>query len=390
MEVLKYTTANPTMDVTIYIDTFRQGADIQVVANAVCSFRYTDGVLGTGYYAYFNVWTPDTTGSATGEIKSSSETWRASAEMSRTTTVSYSINSQANNIRVYFNITGAPGQVSLVTPQDEYNILLDAPAFTAPSAPTWVNVTPNPCGIDGRPLITWGGAAAGSTGILLYDIEVQSSKSSGGWTDWVRLGNAQSPASYQDTIIRNKNIGGQTPYIGVQYKYRIRSSDGQYSNSSWIYSSILNVSFGSPTAPTSYRLSSTRIKKGNPVTVSWSGGSGGTGTISGYYLEVRTYNHITATWSGWSQIYAGVSTSYTYSNASLKNNDLIQFRVRLRNSWGQYTSYLTTSNVTIKSNQMWIKINGTWREGEVYIKINGTWRSGAPYIKINGTWRESI
>lgn len=394
--VYSYSTSgsgSPTMDVDIYMGTSRSGDIITVVATAVCSFRYDDGFLTyPPNYAVFNVGTPTDSKNVYIMAPSSdgkSYTWRASSEKTRQTTVSVTYKSTGNKVNVAFSITGAPGQVALIS-GGEHSFTLDAPDFVAPSAPTWTNINPNPCSINSAPLITWGGATAGSISNLYYDLQIRSSTPSGGWTEWTGIFDARETNSYQSPVLNTLNIRGQKPYVGVQYQYRVRTSDAQYSTSAWVYSATLSVSFGSPTAPDSYTLSATRIKKGGKVTVSWTRGSGGAGSISSYYLEVRTYNHTTGTWSGWSQIYSGGQTSYTYSNSNLANNDLIQFRIRLRNSWGQYSSYLTTSNVTVKSNQMWTKINGTWKEGEVYIKIDGTWRSGAPYIKVNGTWKESI
>ena len=92
-------------------------------------------------------------------------------------------------------------------------------------------------------------------------------------------------------------------------------------------------------------------------------------------------------------MYNGTATSYNfvianyYKNAS--NGDLLQFRIRTKNSWGQWSSYTTTSSITIRGNQMWIKINGSWKEGDTYLKVNGSWKEATPYIKINGSWKET-
>ena len=77
------------------------------------------------------------------------------------------------------------------------------------------------------------------------------------------------------------------------------------------------------------------------------------------------------------------------TGALLSNGDLIQFRIRVKNSWGQYSTYLTTSSVPVRGNQMWIKINGTWVEGDTYLKVNGAWVEATPYIKRNGVWYET-
>lgn len=397
MEVLSYTTSgsgSPTMSVTIYMDVSRNKEIVTVEASAVCSFLYSDGFLTyPPYYASFNIWKDGEFPNAGAWIVSPEEanTWSASNEKTRTTTISISFDSHdsTSKVKIGYNISVPSGQVALATPGGDNYVELKIPPYVAPTAPTWINISPNPCSVKEQSLLTWGGAKAGSNGILHYDVEVQALQTNGDWTEWERLADAQSKTSYQNIAPINMNIKGQKPYIGIQYRFRVRSSDSYYAVSAWVYK-ILNVSFGSPTAPTSYQLSSSTIKKDGSVTVSWSGGSGGTGTISSYELQVRTYNHTTSAWSSWVNTYTGSSTSYTYKTKNLTNGDLIQFRVRLKNSWGQYSSYLQTSSVSIRGNQMWIKINGTWKEAETYIKINGVWKEATPYIRINGTWKESI
>ena len=48
-----------------------------------------------------------------------------------------------------------------------------------------------------------------------------------------------------------------------------------------------------------------------------------------------------------------------------------------------------TSSISVRGNQMWIKINGSWIEGDTYFKINGSWVEATPYIKIDGSWKET-
>lgn len=72
-----------------------------------------------------------------------------------------------------------------------------------------------------------------------------------------------------------------------------------------------------------------------------------------------------------------------------KNGDLLQFRIRVLNSWGQYSDYLTIPAIKVKGNQMWIKVNGSWVEADCFFKVNGNWVEATPYVKINGEWKES-
>lgn len=386
--VLSYTTTPPTMDTQIYMDTFRDGATIRIVVSAVCTFRYNDGYLNPNYYATLNVWTATDRQSVS--ILDYGQSWRASQEKSRTRTVSVTMTSTSNNVEVGYNISGASGQHSLVTPNGNNYVTLAAPSYNAPSAPTWFNLTPNPCDINRAPLLTWGGATPGSNGVLTYDVEVQSTAPDGGWTNWLRISNAQTGTSYQEIVLNQMNVNGVRPYVGVQYQYRVRTSDNYAATSGWIYGTLY-VSFGNPTSPTAYTLNPERIKVGENVVVSWSGASGGSGSISRYIIQKRVFNHTTQTWNNWAEIGNTTSTSYTYRIPDdLKNEDLVQFRICTINSWGQTSDWLITSSVTIRGNQMWFNVNGVWKESEIYLKINETWKEAEPYIKVDDIWKESV
>lgn len=306
----------------------------------------------------------------------------------------FDVDSTASSITLYFFIQGQ----GFTTSQDIYNLsgVSDAPAYIAPTAPTWVSISPNPCNINNKPIITWGGAVAGSNGVLVYDVEVASTKSSGGWTNWVRISNSQSSTTYNEGILTNMNIDGQRPFVGVKYKYRIRSYDGKtgYDTglSAWKESPELTVSFTAPSAPT-VRWSASTVKRNKSVNVSWSGASGGSGTITNYTLVVSLVGANQSTVIS-TKTYTQTSTSRTINVLSefpsAKNGNYLKANVYTNNSWGQRSSASSSVYTLVKGNQMWVKINGTWKEGECYIKINGAWREGLPYIKVNGTWRESI
>lgn len=306
----------------------------------------------------------------------------------------FDVDSTASSITLYFFIQGQ----GFTTSQDIYNLsgVSDAPAYIAPTAPTWVSISPNPCNINNKPIITWGGAVAGSNGVLVYDVEVASTKSGGGWTNWVRISNSQSSTTYNEGILTNMNIDGQRPFVGVKYKYRIRSYDGKtgYDTglSAWKESPELTVSFTAPSAPT-VRWSASTVKRNKSTSVSWSGANGGSGTITNYTLVVSLVGANQSTVIS-TKTYTQTSTSKIINVLSefpsAKNGNYLKANVYTNNSWGQRSSASSSVYTLVKGNQMWVKINGTWREGECYIKINGAWREGLPYIKVNGTWRESI
>lgn len=326
-------------------------------------------------------------------IKEYNDSWRGTG-IHTSYSQPFTVSSLNNSMTLYFFIEGQGFSNS----PNVYNLSGTAilPDYNPPSAPTWTNINPNPCNINSRPTITWGGAVAGSNGVLVYDVEVASTKSSGGWTEWLRISNSQSATSYNEIVLSGMNVNGQRPFVGVKYKYRIRSYDGKTSYetglSAWKESPELTVSFTAPSAPT-VRWSASTVKRNKSVNVSWSGANGGSGTITNYTLVVSLVGANQSTVIS-TKTYTQTSTSRTINVLSefpsAKNGNYLKANVYTNNSWGQRSSASNSVYTLVKGNQMWVKINGTWREGECYIKINGAWREGLPYIKINGTWKESI
>lgn len=391
-EIYKQEWKSPTSIATVYANAYRRGTDIIVDVTVACTLVYDSGYINYDGEINFNIWYGGNNASA--NIKGYYDRWAVGTARTRTRNLQLRFPQVSGAVNLGFNMTipsnrpaGAAFRIG-----DTYRTVY-APDYTYPKMPSWVNVSPNPCSINAAPLITWGGASAGSSGQLVYDVEVKSKKPDNNWTDWLRISNSQSSTSYKEIVLKNMNVSGQRPYVGVQYQYRIRVWDNFVGGTEWQYSPVLNVSFGSPTPPTNYSLSSTSIKKNGSVRISWSGASGGTGSITSYQLDYRIYNHTTSKWNNWTTIYNGTSTSYTfyianfYKNAS--NRDLVQFRIRTKNSWSQWSSYKTTSSITVRGNQMWIKINGSWKEGDTYLKVNGSWKEATPYIKVNGSWKET-
>ena len=383
---------SPQSNIKVTYNSWRDGERVYIRAVVVASFRFRDGWIGKGdkdnpHIINFNMWANG--GSASVNIKQNYEEWRASNQMSRTRECTMVVtNTSGDTIQTFCNVTHANGH-SMTLP--DWGVWVEIPVFEAPKAPTSFNVEPNPCSINSAPTLTWGGAKAGSLSQLYYDVEVQSSTPSG-WTNWLRISNAQKGTSYNEIVLKDMNVHGQRPFLGVKYQYRIRTSDGEYSTSGWVYKTV-TVSFGSPTPPTNYRFNNTIIKKDGSVNVSWWGAGGGTGSIVNYDIDYEIYSKAQNKWLGWKRIKTLTTTNYTFNVPSFysqaRNGDLIKFRIRVKNSWGQYSTYLTTGNVQIRGNQMWIKINGTWKESDTYFKKNGQWGEATPYVKVNGSWKES-
>ena len=384
--------SHPTIYYDVYVNTgARSGRNVslQFQVNAWLS---SGGKLLTGYTLDLYGGSYSGSSQAHVNIRGYNDRW---TDSSIHTSYSdwFTVDNINSSITLYFFIEGTGFSAS----PNLYGLSGTAaiPAYNPPSAPTWTSISPNPCAITNKPVVSWGGASAGSSGQLLYDIEVRSTKSSGGWTDWLRIKNSYSGTSYTEIVLSGMNVHGQKPYVGVKYQYRIRSYGnlaGDSDLSAWKTTSELTVSFTAPTAPT-VKWNPTTVKKNKTTTLSWSGASGGSGSITNYKVVINLteknkttiLSTNTSTQSGTSMI---VDVLKTFSTA--KNGNYLKATVYTNNSWGQQSSGSTPVYALVKGNQIWIKIGGSWKEGECYVKINGSWKEGLPYIKVNGSWKESV
>lgn len=368
----------------------RNGANVTVTATVTVTMRYASGYFNYDGEINFNMWSGSNYASA--NIKTYSERWTTSMPRSRTRTCSMTFANTGGALSIGWNVTVPSGHSSIAVP--ERYVSLGVPSYNAPTAPSWININPNPCEVNSSALISWGGASAGSLGVLRYDVQVRALTPSNAWTSWVTLAYAQAPTSFTVQKFTGTTVSGQTPYVGIKYQYRVRSNDNAYASSGWITTPELGITFIAPTVPTNYMISDTSVKKDGSLDISWSGATGGSGTIASYVLEYRFYNHRTSSWSAWDSISSSSADSYTFNvqefQPTASNGDLIQFRIKTINSWGQESTYLITSSIKVRGNQLWIKKGGSWVEGECYIKSSGSWKEGTPYVKTNGSWKESV
>ena len=50
-------------------------------------------------------------------------------------------------------------------------------------------------------------------------------------------------------------------------------------------------------------------------------------------------------------------------------------------------NFILTVNYT-KGCQIYVKVNGVWKEATPYVKVGGVWKEASPSTKINGTWKQ--
>lgn len=390
--VYNNTNHNPEMKIEVDFDTKRSGDKVTITATVKESFLdpiYSETGLYYGWTLTFSMNSGSVSNSVVIKDKNS---WYAVDEKSRTKKCSITLTTTNSNASVSCQVTTSMSQYAAGTmPKQTKSVSL--PTYKAPTAPTSISINPNPCNINSAPSIAWSGAKKGSLNVIYYDLEIRATTSSGSWTSWSRLLTETSSTSYKSKTINQLVVSNQKPFVGIKYQYRVRSTDKKYSTSGWKVSGDLNISFVSPTAPNASSWDTNNMKN-KSLSLKWSGASGGSGSITKYEVDIRWYDKTTNQWSNWKDLYTGTTTTTTFNYETLfpdiSNSDQLQCRIRTQNSWSQWSSYLTTSVVVIRANQLWIKVNGNWVQGSVYIKINNTWVEGMPYIKINNVWKESI
>lgn len=385
-------TGSPVVNYTVLSETERSGTTVRVRFQVNARLGQSS-YIGTGHTITFYGGSYSGSTQTKVEMLSSDGRW-GNGHDGWYATPWFDVNTTSSSFTLYFFIEGS----GFTQSQNIYGLsgTTDAPAFKAPTAPTWVSINPNPCNINNKPVISWGGAQAGSTGVVVYDVEVASSKSSGGWTEWARIASSQSATTYNEIVLANMNVNGQKPFVGVKYKYRIRSYDGQTSFetglSAWKESPEITVEFTLPKAPNVYWAAST-VKRNKSINVNWANANGGSGTITNYKLVVSLMSSNQTTVLS-TKTYTQSSTTKTINVLSefsgAKNGNYLKAVVYTNNSWGQQSAASNSAFTLVKGNQMWIKVNGAWKEGECYIKVNGAWKEGLPYVKVNGSWKESI
>ncbi len=175
--------------------------------------------------------------------------------------------------------------------------------------------------------------------------------------------------------------------------FLVRCQDGYTHADSSVMPPVILANL--PTAPTSVTVPAD-AQYNKAFNVSWTGATAGTGSITGYTVEVRHKPAGSGTWSSWvgtaSPSASPISTNPSnYIAWDVKAGDTLQFRVFTKNSYDLTSAVATTSgHVLMKGGIMRIRVSGTWREGTVWIRVSGVWKEASNvYQRISGVWRES-
>lgn len=183
-------------------------------------------------------------------------------------------------------------------------------------------------------------------------------------------------------------------------------------NTTKVTSTINVIYYGNPGAP---GIPILYFRKKGPVPkeevyFSWSAASAGTNVpVKGYRLRIYKNGRLLlgidpndASSSWWdtgstSTRYDFVGTDFAFEKGDRVKLGIYSYGINgkgtlIFNGDGTAEAQVNSAEYTfINAGIMRIKSSGTWKEGQVYIKINGIWKEAdSIYIKQNGLWKESI
>lgn len=244
-----------------------------------------------------------------------------------------------------------------------------------PSAPSSVTGSPSDFEPGTNVTFTWSGAAGGSYPISSY--HVQYAINGGSWVDWAN--------GYGGTSISSNSLFTAR---GTSAQVRVCMTNSAGYTTAWAYSNKINVN-KAPTAPTSIVVPQ-KVFLSNPiVSISCSGATAGAGNIVEYDFDVQ--DEAIGTWVN---VYTGPTAGYVVNLSqylTLQPEHILQVRVRIRNSYGAYSSYLISPGITILGGILHIKINGVWQLGITWERLSGNWNQAlATFGKASSAWKEGI
>ena len=380
----EYTASFPKFYYDIDYTTSRVGSQVTVNFTITSTISGFANILGPVVFQV-GYWNGSTDTQVT--IKNrSGDNW---ADSTRVRTCSLTFTDYGTSKGFYIRVTS--GDLTNATMPQQYGVCSYA-GITPPTAPSWLTVSPGTPEINTPFNVSWANGSAGSLPIAGYDVVIRAWNGAV-WTDWVSLYAPINATSISQPAPKNINVNGVTGAPGVKFQYAVRTTDGVVTTSAWIYSPEFNISFISPSSPTQVTFDpSTGIKKTGSVTINWTQGVGGSGTITSYALSSRLFSKSTQTWSNWSNNNNVNSLNYLWTPAdtypTIDNGDMVQIRVATNNSWGFISSYVNSNNLSIKGNIVRISVSGNWYESTPFISINGNWYEATPYVSVNGNWYE--
>lgn len=248
---------------------------------------------------------------------------------------SYSVTAPTTKGATYYYRVEAVGTRGGAT-QSTNTVSLTSFNYTVVGAPDTVSVSPTTVAYNGTSTLSWS-AGTGGTNTSVSSYLVYRS------TDLTNWGNSIAQVSAPTTSVSVSTEGYER---GTYLYYKVQS----ISNISG-YDSALSTNYATlkvnsePNIPTNVQAVPTIYETGN-ITVSWSGSTDpDDDTNLTYYVEYQIND--TGDWVAWLN---GTNTNAQGSlESSIPRGSYVKFRVRSKDSFGDYSSYSTVSNAVTRN-----------------------------------------
>lgn len=180
-----------------------------------------------------------------------------------------------------------------VIDNSSYTVLSSPLLITACGAPTTCTVSSTVA--EGNVTLSWGGASGGTNNtISSYEIQYSDSSNNSTWGSWTALTTVTITATSGSTSVAPPATRGHYR----RFRVRTRGTAGASYYSGWKISTN-TVRKNTPPHPATSISATPLMYSTEPVTLTWSGASGGSSPIKGYMIASQTSTDNVA-WTTWS------------------------------------------------------------------------------------------
>lgn len=173
-----------------------------------------------------------------------------------------------------------------------YTVTSSALLTTACGAPSACSVSPTVA--EGNATLSWSGASGGTNNTVAgFEIQYSDSSNNADWGSWTALSTVSSSSGSGSLSVAPPVTRGSYR----RFRVRTQGSAGSSYYSGWTISSN-SVRKNTPPQPATTLTASPTVYSEGPITLTWSGASGGTSPIKGYMLASKTSTN-GSTWTSW-------------------------------------------------------------------------------------------
>jgi hypothetical protein len=209
-----------------------------------------------------------------------------------TVTCSSTTGNAAQGVRFRVVSDGRMSLSSGVIDNSSYTVTSSALLTTACGAPSACSVSPTVA--EGNAALSWSGASAGTNNAITgFEIQYSDSANNADWGSWTALTTVSSSSASGSLSVAPPAARGSYR----RFRIRTQGSAGSSYYSGWTVSSN-SVRKNTPPEKASVLTASPSVYSEGPITLTWSGASGGTSLIKGYMLASKTSTD-GSTWTSW-------------------------------------------------------------------------------------------